>query len=164
MARCVLAVMAGLLLPIMCSAQCLTTLPPNPSFVPPIQFPQSAPGSGMFWYGTNALWTSLNFDGRWKSGSYGEGTVYTTKLVFWAKDFEWRKEFEPKLILTGKRLDGGAPSIGVAHANTVFVPGGRPGMMPPGMMTAVDIPTVGCWEITAHYHGHTLTFTVWVEP
>jgi hypothetical protein len=117
-----------------------------------------------FWYGSDALWTALNFDGKWKAGDYGNGTVYTTKLVFWTRDFDWRKELEPKLIVTGKRLDGNAPSVAEAHASTVFVPGNRPGMMPPGMMTGLDIPTVGCWELTAHHGGHTLTFAVSVEP
>jgi hypothetical protein len=44
------------------------------------------------------------------------------------------------------------------------VPGDRPGMMPPGMMTGLDVPTAGCWELTAHYRGHTVNFVVSVEP
>ena len=164
MPRFIFAIMAGLLFPIICPAQCLTTLPPDPPFVPPIRYPAGSLASGTFWYGTDALWTTLSFDGKRKPGNYGEGTAYTTKLVFWTRDFDWRKELEPKLIITGKRLDGDAPSIAIAHANTVFVPGNRPGMMPPGMMTGIDIPTAGCWEITAHYRRHTLTFIVSVEP
>jgi hypothetical protein len=87
----------------------------------------------------------------------GEG--YFTKLVFWRRGFDWRKEPEPKLIITAKRLDGEAPSVAVAHANAVFVTSNKP-----AMMTGIDIPTAGCWEITAHYKGHTLTFIVSVEP
>ena len=69
------------------------------------------------------------------------------------------------LVITGKRLDGDAPSIAVAHANAVFIPfpGSPPEPMPPAMMTGVDIPTAGCWELTAHYGGHTLAFIVSVE-
>jgi hypothetical protein len=163
MSRYLLAVLTGLLLPVLGAAQCLTTLQPNPPFVPPIQYPPSAPASGTFWFGTDELWTALDIDGKWKMGDYGKGTVYRTKLVFWARGFDTCKELEPKLILTGKRLDGEAPSIAVAHANAVFVPG-KPGMMPPGIMTGVDVPAAGCWEFTAHYRGHTLTFVVSVEP
>lgn len=162
MLRYVLAVMAALLFPMLSSAQCLTTLPPNPPFVPPIAYPPGSLQPGTFWYGTDALWTALSVDGKWKAGNYGKGIVYTTKLVFWRKGFDWRKEVEPELIVTGKRLDGDAPSIAVAHANAVFVPG-KPGYTPPGMMTGIAIPTTGCWEITAHYGGHTLTFIVSVE-
>jgi hypothetical protein len=31
------------------------------------------------------------------------------------------------------------------------------------MMTLIDIPKTGCWEITAHYKGHDLSFVVSVE-
>jgi hypothetical protein len=66
---------------------------------------------------------------------------------------------EPKLIITGTRLDGDAPSIAVAHANAVFVTGPTP-----AMMTGINIPTPGCWELTGHYRGHTLTYVVSVAP
>jgi hypothetical protein len=144
----------GLLLPLLGSAQCLTTLAPNPVFVPPAPYPSSAP-DGQFWYGTDALWTLLGVDGKWDM----RGNVYTTKLVFWRRGFDARKEPEPKLIVTGKRLDGDAASVAVSHANAVFVTGNTP-----AMMTGIDIPTAGCWELTGHYKGHTLTFIVSVEP
>ena len=37
------------------------------------------------------------------------------------------------------------------------------------MVTGIDIPSSGCWEIAAHYVDNpgnigTLTYTVWVEP
>jgi hypothetical protein len=150
MLRYLFAAVAGLLLPILSSAQCLTTLIPNPPFVPPAPYWSSAPDGG-FWYGTDALWTLLADDGKW----HMQGNVYTTKLVFWRRRFDSRKEPEPKLILTGKRLDGDAPSIAVAHANAVFVTGNTP-----AMMTGIDIPSAGCRELTAHYNGHTLTFIV----
>jgi hypothetical protein len=118
MLRYLFAAVAGLLLPILSSAQCLTTLIPNPPFVPPAPYWSSAPDGG-FWYGTDALWTLLADDGKW----HMQGNVYTTKLVFWRRRFDSRKEPEPKLIITGKRLDGDAPSIAVAHANAVFVTG-----------------------------------------
>ena len=166
MFRCGFAVLAViLLLPLLSSAQCLTTLAPNPPFVPPIAYPPGGLGAGMFWFGTDALWTALSFDGKWQGYN---GKPYVQKLTFWRKGFDWRKEIEPELIVTGKRLDGDAPSIAVAHANAVFIPIPIPGdtgeKMPPAMMTGVDIPTAGCWELTAHYAGHSLTFVVSVEP
>jgi len=162
---CLFAVMAGLLLPSFCSAQCLPTLPPNPAFVPAIQYPPGGPVNGTFWYGTDALWTALSVDGKWKMANRAKGIVLTTKLVFRGRSFNWHREFEPQLVVTGKRLDGDAPSIAVTHAHAVFVKGDRPaGTMPPGMMVGLDIPTSGCWELTAHYRGQTLTFVVSVEP
>ena len=166
MLRCIFAfaVIVALLFPAFGSAQCLTTLPPNPPFVPPIAYPSGALSSGMFWYGTDTLWTALSFDGKWTIQNNPLAPKgYETKLFFWRRGFDWRKELKPKLIVTGKRLDGDAPSIAVADASAVFVLG-RPDTMPPGMMTLIEIPTAGCWEITAHYAGHTLTFIVSVEP
>ena len=141
------------------SGQCLTTLASNPPFVPADPYPSAAPDS-RFWYGSDALWTALEIDGKWQAYANGEnGWVFRNKLVFWRRGFDWHKESEPKLIITGKRLDGDAPTIAVAHANAVFIPS-REGA---GMMTLIDIPKAGCWEITAHYQGHDLSFVVSVE-
>jgi hypothetical protein len=32
----------------------------------------------------------------------------------------------------------------------------------PFMVTGVNFPTLGCWEVTGDYHGDNLTFVVWV--
>jgi hypothetical protein len=29
-------------------------------------------------------------------------------------------------------------------------------------MTGINFPTIGCWQITAHYEDDELTFVVWV--
>ena len=144
MLRYLITIIAGVLLAGLSSAQCLTTLPPNPPFVPPEPYLQQTQVNGMFWYGTDALWTDLIINGRWEMrNNVANGKGYTTKLTFWSRDFDGRKELEPKLIVTGKRLDGDAPSVAVA-----------------AMMIGIDIPTAGCWELTAHYKGHALTFIV----
>jgi hypothetical protein len=148
-----------LLLPLFTSAQCLTTLPPNPQFVPPTPYLQDAPTGG-FWYGTESLWTSLSADGEWRGLHNDKG--YRQKLFFWSKGHDARKDPEPELIITGRRLDGDSPSLAVAHASNAFV--SRSSKLPPAMVTAFEIPTEGCWQLTAHYSGHTLTFIVSVEP
>jgi hypothetical protein len=159
MLRFFLTIMLLLFVGTLASGQCLTTLGPNPPFVPSHPYPATPP-SGWFWYGSDALWTSLQVDGKWTTfGKEEDGSIYRTKLVFWQRGFDWRNETEPKLIITGKRIDGDAPTIAVAHANAVFLLS-REGA---GIMTLVDIPKSGCWEITAHYKGHDLSFVVEVE-
>jgi hypothetical protein len=149
----------GLLLPLLSSAQCLTTLTPNPVFVPPAPYPLSAP-DGQFWYGTDMLWTTLNIDGKWHmQDNVLHGKGYRTKLVFSRLGFDWHKELQPKFIVTSKRLDAKAPLVPAEPANAVFLPCNAP-----AIMTAIDIPTAGCWELTARYNGQTLTFIVSVEP
>lgn len=136
---------------------CLITLPPNPPFVPPAPYLRDVTDDA-FWYGTEALWTSLSINGKWGGLHNDEG--YRSKLFFWVKGYDWRKEPEPELIVTGRRLDGDAPDLAVAHANNAFL-GSRDAA---AMVTAFEIPTVGCWELTAHYRGHRLTWVVLVEP
>jgi hypothetical protein len=160
MIRYLFAVMTLLvLLPVFTPAQCLTTLPPNPQFVPPKPYPQDAPASA-FWFGTESLWTSLPSDGVWGGGFHHNNDKEYLKLFFWAKGYDAQKESKPKLIITGRRLDGDSPSVAVANANNAFL-GSK---MPPAMVTGFEIPTAGCWELTAHYGGHTLTFIVSVKP
>ncbi len=134
----------------------VTNLPAQP-FLPPAPYLQIA-AEGAFWYGTEFLWTQLPGDGKW--GGLVNENGYRQKLFFWAKGFDWRKEPEPELIMTGRRLDGDAPDLAVAHANNAFVPSKEAA----GMVMAFEIPTAGCWELTAHFHGHRLTYVVLVEP
>ena len=135
---------------------CRTTEPPNPPFVPPAPYPPNAP-EGRFWYGTDALWTMLSVNARWTDNLNGKGSV--TKLVFWRRGFDWRTEREPALTITARRLDGDAPPVSFSHANAVFVTGDTP-----AMMSGIRIPTAGCWELTARYAGHTLSFVVEAVP
>src|SRR5215475_8322685 len=138
---------AGLLLATVASGQCRVTRPQSPRFVPPAAYAFKTPNPSYFAYGTEALWTELQVDGKWVAfGKDADGWVYRNKLTFWHRGFDWRKD-EPKLTVTGKRLDGDAPTVSVDHANAVFIPNRDAA----GMMTLFDVPTLGCWEITARY-------------
>ena len=140
------------------SEACLTTIPASPAFVPPAPYDAQVPDG--FWYGTDALWTQLGASGVWHLANNSDtNNGYVTKMMFWRKGFDSRKEPHPDLIVTAHRADGDSPSVAVAQANAVFVTGDKP-----AMMTAFRIPTAGCWEITAHYGGRTLTFVTLVEP
>lgn len=139
-------------------AACLTTLPPSPAFQPPAPYDSIRLADGMFWYGTEALWTQLSAGGVWSAENNPDKEGgYITKLVFWRRGFDWRKEHEPELVVTANRLDGDAPPV-VAHASAVFVTGNTP-----AIMTGIRIPTTGCWELSAYYRGAKLAFTVAVE-
>ena len=159
MFRSLLTVCAWLLLATFSSAQCRVTRPADPAFVPPAEYAFKTPNPDFFAYGTEALWTDLQLDGKWLAfGKEEDGWVYETKLMFWHRGFDWRKD-EANLTVTGKRLDGDAPAVKADHANAVFLPSRDAA----GMMTLLAVPTVGCWEITAHYRGNDLSFVVSVE-
>ena len=142
------------------SAACTPTRPSNPRFAPPTPYPHNAPDE-MFWYGSDSLWTLLGIQGTWhvhRNVLEGRGG-YTTKLVYWRQGFDSRKEVYPELRVVAKRLDRAAPAVHAGPANAVFVTGPTP-----AMMTVIDIPSPGCWELTAEYREHKLSFVVSVQP
>ncbi len=105
------------------------------------------------------LWTDIPNDGRWHTLPYTEGKGYTQKVVFWNAGYDWQSNPKPQLRLTGRRLDGNAPLIGTTHATNGYHPD-----VGAFILTGVEIPTPGCWELTGSYEGTELTFVVWVTP
>jgi hypothetical protein len=137
---------------------CSVTKPPDHAFVPPPPY-QPTVGEGEFLYGTAALWTLIYPNWHIHSGG---------KLPFFRQGYDWKKESQPHLTVLARRLDAEAPVVSNnGWANNASIPGkGMAGMF---MVTGIDIPASGCWEITAHYaaspdNKQTLAYIVWVEP
>jgi len=110
-----------------------------------------------FWYGNPALWTNLPSDGIWY-GLRRDATGYVQKTVFWREGFDALGEPNPALTLSGRRLDGWAPTFTESDATHGFDETGA------FMLMGVKIPTEGCWEFTARYQDANLTFVVLVVP
>lgn len=137
---------------------CPVTQPPSPPHQPPAgtagllrEDPRS------FWYGGQALSTTLIKSGVWHSLPHDEHG-YTQKQPFWSEGYNWREEQKPDLLLTGRRLDG-VETMTDDGATNAYHP--DYGSM---IMTGFVLPSAGCWEITAEYDDATLTYVVWVEP
>ncbi len=135
-------------------AECPVTKPLNPPWQPPAPFLSSPPALDPheFWYGSPTLWTNLPADGMWphlplNNGSYGQKIIWL------------QAKPDRHLTVTGRRLDGIAPPLGVSGPNDGSAEG-----LPSFIMTGLDIPTAGCWEITGHIRGHDLSFVVQVVP
>lgn len=149
-------------------ANCPVTLPENGSFTPPAPFPgdpESEPpswgaptGNKRFWFGTAKLWTVLPTDGIWRALTFSaEGDyAYSNKLPWFHQAFP--KDSGP-LTITGKRLDGPAPSF---TENDEINAWGRGKTGIEGVMGGITIPVFGCWLVTGHYRDEEITFTVWV--
>jgi hypothetical protein len=143
-------------------ATCPITQPPSERFVPPDPYPTFHP-TGTFWLGSEKLWTMRDTDGLWHglriidadSGFTHE--IYRDKVFWWRKGYDWRTENPPQFKVSGKRLDAPAPPLYADQAQPTFI-------KIPAIGTGIDIPTVGCWEITGDYKGDKLTFVVWVVP
>jgi len=102
----------------------------------------------------------LTVDSTWRlESNVGKGNFYRTKLQYWRKEYDRPTGPQPELIVTAKRLDSEAPLVFAERANVSFVTNNIL-----QMMTSINVPTVGCWEITGRYRGQTLSFVVSLEP
>jgi len=147
---------------------CPVTRPPDQPFIPPgpilskedERLPAEPLGSfeGLFWYGSQSLWTQLPVDGVWWGLPHNE-RGYTQKLFFSRAGYNWRQEPQPALTVSGRRLDDPGPTFTLSDATNGFHPD-----VGSFMLVGVDIPAPGCWEITGRYEGHELSFVVWIEP
>jgi hypothetical protein len=138
---------------------CPITKPSDRPFVPPAPYSSSV-GSDEFFYGTSALWTVV--ERQWQlHGFAGQ------KLPYFRQGYDELKETaRPRLTVVARRLDGKAPLVWNGLAGSGSTGGWS------FMVTGIDIPSPGCWEIGAQYvdtsHDihtvQTLSYTVWVEP
>jgi hypothetical protein len=135
---------------------CPITQPPDRPFVPPAPYPSA--GSGEFLYGTPALWAVV--ERKWQLHSFAG-----QKLPYFRRGYYESKEL-PRLTVVARRLDGKAPLVWNGLASGGVDSSGA------FMVTGIDIPSAGCWEIGTQYvdtsHDlhtvQTLSYTVWVEP
>jgi hypothetical protein len=115
---------------------------------------------GGFWYGTEKLWTALQPDGRWYALPQS-ARGYTQKIVWWRDGYGGTTEQTPALKITGKQLDGDKTFVVNGMTNAHSSDFGGNGW---AMMSGVEIPSLGCWEITGEYHGAQLSFVLEVTP
>ena len=139
------------------SSQCPVTQPSASRFQVPEGFP--APQNPFaFYHGTPELWVLLT------PGPWSELPIWDVgmkqKVVWYTKLYSrWAQmsgaEPLPKLEIEGRRLDGNAPLLYVEGANPSHAPG-----MGYFIMSGVNFPTSGCWEVTGRLGNATTTFVV----
>lgn len=136
-------------------ATCPVTAPSDVPFTPPEPYPLQAAGD-YFWYGTESLWTALPQDGAWSALPH-DAEGYSQKVLWWHAGYSPTEEPEPKLLVTGRRLDAPAPTLIVSEPTNAMSE-----EILSAMLVGVTFPTAGCWEITGRYTGAELSFVVWV--
>jgi hypothetical protein len=90
-----------------------------------------------------------------------DGTRLSAKLVYWRTGFDWRTESLPDLKIIAKRLDRPAPFIEAQVAHAVLLSADLDNQRPAdmAMMTGIEIPEPGCWQIVATYKSiYTLSY------
>jgi hypothetical protein len=135
---------------------CPVTTPQGTLFNAPAPFTSSAPWEGIFWFGTEGLWTALSTDGVWADLPLNPDG-YTQKIMWWSNSFSLPDELQPALVVAGRRLDGDAPALRFYGATNAFADD-----IGEAMLTGVEFPTLGCWEVRGEYKKNELTFVVWV--
>jgi hypothetical protein len=136
---------------------CPVTKSSDHPFVPPLPY-SANPSEGSFWYGSDRLWTFLPLNGTWgRLGHYTpDDPTFRQKLFFWRQGYDAHNEPRAKLTVTGKRIDSAAPPLlsdeshGGWRGNDSFI------------VTGINFPTAGCWQITGHYENDEVTFVVWL--
>jgi hypothetical protein len=128
------------------------------SFEAPEPYSPSAPWDGIFWFGAEHLWTALHNDGVW-AGLPLNPDGYTQKIMWWSSLYDLPNEPEPALVVTGRRLDGESPPLRFYGATNAFADD-----IGDAMLTGVEFPTLGCWEVRGEYKKTSLTFVVWIAP
>lgn len=141
---------------------CPVTQPPAQAFVPPSPYP-SQHSSGAFWFGTESLWLQLPTTGTWSGLPHDQpgNTAFSQKIQWWRRGYDWRTDMPSKLVVTGKRFDSTAPPL-VSQSNASGMGTGMDDRT--FIISGLDIPTLGCWQITGDYKGDKLTFVIWVAP
>lgn len=136
----------------------VTTVNQSKNFLAPEPLEPIAPWKGLFWFGSEHLWTALHDDGVW-AGLPESHHGYTQKIMWWSTLYNLPDEPEPALEVSARRLDENAPPLFFHGAtNAIAADIGE------AMLTGVDFPTLGCWEVTGQYKKTSLTFVVWILP
>jgi hypothetical protein len=146
---------------------CPVTRPPNQAFSPPPPYYHQL-GRGGFWYGSDQLWTELPTSGIWRGLHLNYArtpATYSRRVALWRNGYDRHTEPHPNLQIKGRRLDLQAEPLvaGRAEGDSLQTYPEKIKPEPPSfMVVGVDLPTLGCWEVTAKYKSQTLTFVVWV--
>jgi hypothetical protein len=139
------------------AGQCQPTRP-QPSFTAPPPAPAKPPAHyGSDWFGSPELWTMLERDGETWSGLPRSNGFYGQKTFWWSVNWPFNEELEPRITVSGRRLDGPGRFFSEGPGTNAHANFGA------AMLIGVGFPTTGCWEITARYKGAVLSYMVLVE-
>lgn len=139
---------------------CPVTVPGESPFTPASEAPDGPPDMyDAVWYGTPELWTMLGREGQvWRGLPVGSDGSLTQKTFWFAQGYVFDEEPAPDITVTAENIDGSAPTIqaGGPGTNGTHVDLGS------FMLVGLEIPTRGCWRITAEYRDATLSYVAWV--
>jgi len=104
------------------------------------------------WFGTNQLAVILPRNGVWPTTAPGHRI--SVRLFWYIDGFEAGQEGD--FIGNVKRLDEGENDAIISAPTNA----GGPSLGASTILTGINFPSAGCWEIIGTYKGNTLTFIV----
>lgn len=134
---------------------CPVTLHPNVAPLASQTAALSLPGF-LVPYGQPELWTTIPRSGSWSSSTSTTGGRFIR--TFWYSD-RWSiaDEPSPSISVSAGRLGGGDSVTGSAAVNA------RSRELGDSMIVSLDLPSGGCWQITATYRDQSLSYAVWID-
>jgi hypothetical protein len=135
---------------------CAVTEPPQSVFVPPPPF-NPAPELGAFYFGSDDFWTILPDNGVWQT-QHDQPTYDRRKISWFSKGFFWLSGDESNLKVKARKVDGSYEAVDGGRATNGFIEARQESFM----LSSIEFPSTGCWEITAQFHGQELKFTLLV--
>ncbi len=106
---------------------------------------------GFVWVGSPKLAAQVPKDGHWVA--MGAEHNYRDKWWWWREGYRAVEETQPQLMILANRLDAPAPPVVIERAtNAIFAPGRDQ------ILTGMEFPTAGCWDVFASYRGEELRF------
>jgi hypothetical protein len=130
---------------------------PEPALAAPSPYPASPPDERYAWFGTPELWTMLDLDGEVVDAANTAFPV-GVKVFWWSSNWAgMREDQEPALSVVATRLDGPG-TVTADHATNASAAslGGE------AMLTGIEFPTPGCWQLTAQYGDAALSYIAWI--
>ncbi len=135
---------------------CPVTKPFDQPFIPPAPYP-AKPSLGQFWFGSDRLWTALPVSGTWSGLPHDTPGTFRQKLQFWRQAYDPRTELRPDFTVSGRRIDAPAgPLLIAGRGNGSWTKNDQ------FIMTGLNFPAIGCWEITGRFESDELTFVIWI--
>lgn len=108
----------------------------------------------LLFVGTENLFTL--FPGNWQTTQKNERGYRIPKIAWFTETYDLRQELgHSSLTITGRRLDADSGPLQFGGANTAGVEKDKI-----FMTSEFYVPTLGCWEVTGHFHGTDLTIVV----
>jgi hypothetical protein len=152
--------------PVSVHDSCPVTKPGDQPFVPPSGYPSKI-NEDYFWYGTDRLWVLLPGSGmRTGLPHYTpKDPTFRQKIMWWRQGLEYPAASPTRFRISGKRLDAPAPPLlsdRTANLSREIDPANGKLVNPAFIMSGVNFPTVGCWEVTGRYGQDDLTFVIWI--